>query len=639
MINYYKILGLENGASLSDIEASYNKLSKDLDPANNDNQEFFVEEFKLLQEAYKALTGKEPEELKEADINTSDISDVFDDSDTLVSILKIFKQSKDPKKAEIIESLEAFKSGNLIYQQALELLYKKEGVSSIKSYMDKQSISKDPSSQNAVEPSETNIDNASQNINSPLKQPQKDHKKPRNKIYVFILLLLVGLGTSYLFFLNKVADFESLILPTIERNILVNKDAEKNKWESKFRKDYPRLKSYYIDAKSNEDEKLNFDDAIVKTDTIISFLFFSKKFSFKSLDSDYFECAYYHEINRYNKKYNKEFISWFKKTRRKYKLKESKLNELIRFVKNNPLNASFPFNNIENDVDTNCVKCISNYISSIELNQDAITDFDNFVKSYLKEDQLARTFSAQSFINFMDDLEKLEDNMSKSTKKALNKKASKSKPNAITLFEIDGNSPKKYPFLYKSKSQYKFNDLEVLGEINYSLNKQHYKKSVLEKLVDDLKKQIDESYKTNSLYTGAQPYSYCYGKNPYCSIPDGYAECSFIDVQASSNSDVIVIIKKNNKVYSHAYIKAGGYYKFKLGNGMFQTFFYYGKGWNPDKYMKKSICGDVTGGFVSNESLDKSDPNYLNHSSISYTLYAVKDGNFNAKPSNKNEAF
>ena len=639
MINYYKILGLENGASLSDIEASYNKLSKELDPANNDNLEFFVEEFALLQEAYKALTGKEPEEQKEADINTSDISDVFDDSDTLVSILKIFKQSKDPKKAEIIESLEAFKSGNLIYQQALELLYKKEGVSSIKSYMDKQSISKDPSSQNAVEPSETNIDNASKNINSPLKQPQKDHKKPRNKIYVFILLLLVGLGTSYLFFLNKVADFESLILPTIERNILVNKDAEKNKWESKFRKDYPRLKSYYIDAKSNEDEKLNFDDAIVKTDTIISFLFFSKKFSFKSLDSDYFECAYYHEINRYNKKYNKEFISWFKKTRRKYKLKESKLNELIRFVKNNPLNASFPFNNIENDVDTNCVKCISNYISSIELNQDAITDFDNFVKSYLKEDQLARTFSAQSFINFMDDLEKLEDNMSKSTKKALNKKASKSKPNAITLFEIDGNSPKKYPFLYKSKSQYKFNDLEVLGEINYSINKQHYKKSVLEKLVDDLKKQIDESYKTNSLYTGAQPYSYCYGKNPYCSIPDGYAECSFIDVQASSNSDVIVIIKKNNKVYSHAYIKAGGYYKFKLGNGMFQTFFYYGKGWNPDKYMKKSICGDITGGFVSNESLDKSDPNYLNHSSISYTLYAVENGNFNAKPSNKNEAF
>ena len=45
-----------------------------------------------------------------------------------MSILKTFKQSKDPKKAEIIESLEAFKSGNLIYQQALAVLYKKEGV-------------------------------------------------------------------------------------------------------------------------------------------------------------------------------------------------------------------------------------------------------------------------------------------------------------------------------------------------------------------------------------------------------------------------------------------------------------------------------------------------------------------------------
>ena len=67
-------------------------------------------------------------------------------------------------------------------------------------------------------------------------------------------------------------------------------------------------------------------------------------------------------------------------------------------------------------------------------------------------------------------------------------------------------------------------------------------------------------------------------------------------VQASSSGDVIVIIKKNNKVYSHAYIKAGGYYKFKLGNGLFQTFFYYVKGWNPDKLMKKTICGDVTGG-------------------------------------------
>jgi len=482
------------------------------------------------------------------------------------------------------------------------------------------------------------------NLNNPItakkSPPKQAEKKPRKyKIYIFLILLLLIFGACYLFFVNKVDNFKSLILPTIERNELVNKDAEKNKWESKFRKDYPRLKSYYVDSKSNEDEKLNFDDAIIKRDTTISFLFFSNNLKFNALDRNYFECAYYHEINRYDKKYNKEFLSWFKKTRRKHKIKESKLNELIRFVKNNPENASFPFDNIENDFDKNCVKCISNYISSIELNQDAITDFDNFVKSYLKNDKLARTFSAQSFIDFMDDLEKLEENMSKSVKKTLRNKASKKKPNAITLFGLDGGIPKKYPYLYKRKSQYEFKDLKELGKINYSLTKEYYKKSVLRKLVDDLKKEINESYKNNSLYTGAQPYSYCYGRNPSCSIPDGYAECSFIDVQASSSGDVIVIIKKNNKVYSHAYIKAGGYYKFKLGNGMFQTFFYYGKGWNPEKLMKKTICGDVTGGFVSSEKLNKSDPIYLNHSTMSYTLYGVDDGNFEPEKSNKNEAF
>ncbi len=473
---------------------------------------------------------------------------------------------------------------------------------------------------------------------NPLKPPQKDSKKSKNKIYIFLFLLILAFGNSYLFFLNKVSDFESLI-PTIEQDEMIKMEAEKNKWETKFREDFPKLKSYYKDAKSNEDGKLNFNDAIISRDTTINFLFFSNNLKFNSLDRNYFKCVYYHEINRYNRKYNKEFLAWSNKTRKKHKLKQDKLDKLILIVKNNPSNASFPFNNIKSDIDENCVKCISNYIPSLELNQDAITDFDNFVKSYLKTEEIGKTFSAQSFIDFMNDLEKYENNMSESYKRAFNKRASEEEPNAITLWGPDGNSSKKYNFLYKSKSQYKFNDLKVLKEINYSLTKEHYKESVLKKLVDDFKKQIDESYKSNSLYTGAQPYSYCYGKNSQCSIPKDYQECSFIDVQASRGSDVIVIIKKNNKVFAHAYIKAGGYYKFKLGNGVFQTFFYYGKGWNPDKYIKTSDCGKVTGGFVSNESLDKSDKISLYHSSMSYTLYTVENGNFSPKPSNKNEAF
>ena len=124
MKEYFETLNLKEGASQEEIQIAYERLSNELNPENNDNQEFFVEEFALLQEAYKALTGKKPEEQKEADINTSDISDVFEDSDSLVSILKKFRASEDAKKLEIIKSLEAFKSNNETYQQALSMLYK-----------------------------------------------------------------------------------------------------------------------------------------------------------------------------------------------------------------------------------------------------------------------------------------------------------------------------------------------------------------------------------------------------------------------------------------------------------------------------------------------------------------------------------
>ena len=54
-MDHYKILGLKEGASQEQIKTAYNKLSKELNPANNDNQEFFKEEYKKVQAAYKAL--------------------------------------------------------------------------------------------------------------------------------------------------------------------------------------------------------------------------------------------------------------------------------------------------------------------------------------------------------------------------------------------------------------------------------------------------------------------------------------------------------------------------------------------------------------------------------------------------------
>jgi len=55
MKQHYTTLGLQEGASQDEIQAAYKRLSKELDPANNDNQDFFVEEYQKLQDAHKAL--------------------------------------------------------------------------------------------------------------------------------------------------------------------------------------------------------------------------------------------------------------------------------------------------------------------------------------------------------------------------------------------------------------------------------------------------------------------------------------------------------------------------------------------------------------------------------------------------------
>ena len=55
MKNHYQTLGLEEGASQEAIQEAYDRLFKELDPVNNDNQEFFIEELEKLEEAYKVL--------------------------------------------------------------------------------------------------------------------------------------------------------------------------------------------------------------------------------------------------------------------------------------------------------------------------------------------------------------------------------------------------------------------------------------------------------------------------------------------------------------------------------------------------------------------------------------------------------
>lgn len=167
------------------------------------------------------------------------------------------------------------------------------------------------------------------------------------------------------------------------------------------------------------------------------------------------------------------------------------------------------------------------------------------------------------------------------------------------------------------------------------LQKEEEKKRAFEEERKREEKAIYNKYINNSLPNGSTPYSYCYGVNKSCSSGD----CSEIKVTTPNNSDVLVTIKKEDIVVRHAYIKAGKSYNFQLPNGTYQPFFYYGKGWNPNKFIKETTCGDLEGGFIDDESIGKDFPQKLKNQVLTYVLILQSNGNFSTEKSNKNEAF
>lgn len=141
---------------------------------------------------------------------------------------------------------------------------------------------------------------------------------------------------------------------------------------------------------------------------------------------------------------------------------------------------------------------------------------------------------------------------------------------------------------------------------------------------------IYDQYINNSLHTGATPYSRYYGANSTCLTNN----CSQIKVK-TSNSDVLVTIKRDDEVVRHAYIKAGSTYTFSFPNGNYQAFFYYGRGWNPEKEMKN---GTMKGGFITNEDFGKDSEQSLFNEVLTYELILQTNGNFSTRPSSPEEA-
>lgn len=192
------------------------------------------------------------------------------------------------------------------------------------------------------------------------------------------------------------------------------------------------------------------------------------------------------------------------------------------------------------------------------------------------------------------------------------------------LVNVDRNG---YNKVESERFEFSGDQLNVTFSMNYEVFDE-------ERFADDFSEIEREAFQTNSLSNGATPYRSCYGSNNSLSGLNGSA----IHVVAPMNSDVLVIIKRGNRVVRHAYIASGNSFGFKLDNGTYTPYFYYGVGWNPNKPMSSSECGVVYGGFLSNESVGKDDPHTLHNHALTYTLILQSTGNFAEQPSNLLEA-
>lgn len=144
----------------------------------------------------------------------------------------------------------------------------------------------------------------------------------------------------------------------------------------------------------------------------------------------------------------------------------------------------------------------------------------------------------------------------------------------------------------------------------------------------------DKAVKENyiSLSTGATPWEKYYGEN----IPSPDNNYSKIEVKTNWLLDVVLIVKKDNKVVAHTYIKKIDSHSLYLPNGTYQVFFYCGNNWNPEKEMKDGL---MKGGFMRDEAFKKDDtPQILSNNRLLYELVAQPNGNFNTKLSSEKEA-
>ena len=375
---------------------------------------------------------------------------------------------------------------------------------------------------------------------------------------------------------------------------------------------FKKEKESRVASLSNGDKEIyqlfteQFDEskAISERDTSFSFLYLSGSVKYKVASLKYIDCLnskclidQQNEANQklitsketeLTKKFGETFSLWYAK------LKDEKL--LKKVNKTGECSSFFPD------------------LNEVSYDANVWNDFEKFMIAYNSETRESQIQNNQTENQYATNVA--------STKRQL-------RSGVIDYF--DGKlSDRKSQILTTETETKQFNSL-TLGLITYSVSKTSFNKQAFQNVADDA---FEEQWKSNSLSTGAMPYSYCYGASNYCDYG-----CSKISVR-TGGSDVLVTIKNiSGEVVRHAFINGGYTFSFNVPNGQYQVFFYSGIGWNPNKNMKSTSCGTLHGGFVSGENVTKDNYISLYSQQMTYELILQQNGNLSTKPSSKDEAF
>ena len=128
MKNYYMVLELNKGASKQEIQAAYDRLSISLHPDRNNNSKFFIDQFDLLDIAYKNLINSDFHSSKFVKNNKF----YFDKSCSIKEIFENYKNISHNFKSDLINILILnVNSDDIKYKIVLNIICEFENVVSI----------------------------------------------------------------------------------------------------------------------------------------------------------------------------------------------------------------------------------------------------------------------------------------------------------------------------------------------------------------------------------------------------------------------------------------------------------------------------------------------------------------------------